>query len=275
MYIIPSPTKFSKTPNFSSNPWIEGFEQKYVSDTIFTVGPGAARALTTDFVISYPTNVPGSNGLIRVDTSVIGLNGCYPRALSELNLTHNTVFSVYIVASSSGTSSGNNSTSVIVATGDNFLPDGYDAYRRIGLIYIFQSDLSIAPWTQSGLGAYRKYTLKTPVNAVQNGSVTTLTPVDLSINHGVVPPGNPSDIMITWAVTNSDDNQTVTFSPGGVGSANATFTGNAELWNNAINITAGTNTAGRASLSYRVAVGDQIITWGVREFSDYMGNSIF
>lgn len=222
-YFIPNANQMSLAgipviPNFYSQPWISGFEMSMVqsfSDVRqFTIQPGSARALTSDFVISYsPNSTPNLPHEIIVDTETVGINGCYPHSLESLSLARDTVFPVYIVGNASGTglSASAPKTGVIVATSDAFLPAGYDSYCRIGLIYI-STALDIIPWVQEGSLNERYYNLGLPIVMTTTTDVN-FVPYDLTAGDGAIPPLYQTIVTASITLTNAIDGQYLRFSP--------------------------------------------------------------
>src|SRR5574338_221510 len=178
-------------PDMGSNPFVTGLNITVTDDTKFTVSPGAARALTNDFVIEFPTNPLTGPALLTCDISRVGANAAYPKSISSLNLANNTLMGVYIIAKSSGTTSGSTnpiiSPAVVVATDDNFLPPGYDVYRRIGYVVVISATGYLMKMTQSGNGNDRTYMANTAVVALNAGSATVATTLDLGANDGIIP----------------------------------------------------------------------------------------
>lgn len=202
---VPNPTAFSTIPNYASDPFVSGLELTVLSLTTFRINPGAARALTNDFILQYPSFGTNQPGTITVDVTKIGLNGCYPKPLNASILPFNTAFGVYIVGDSTGgqTNGVSNSVGIIVATGDNFLPPGYNSYRRIGFIYISGPEAlygplgTIYPWVQSGSSMDRLYALQSSRVVISGGTSTTFAPVSLSTQNRMVPPKLGIDCQFT------------------------------------------------------------------------------
>lgn len=204
---IPAPS-FSAVPGYQSVPFVSGYEIKYLTTTTFSVAPGCARALCNDNVIQFPSfssSVPSS---ITVDVSTVGVNGCYPVSIASLGISDYTMFPVYVISSSSGvlasgvanTIAGGTTTvagpKIVVATGNNFLPAGYDTYVRIGWVYIKDTDSTIIEMTQSGHGNERVYILSNPFVALSGGNDTSATVVDLSAADGPVPKGKNIEVIL-------------------------------------------------------------------------------
>lgn len=281
-YFIPAPTAFSVIPDYQSNPFVSGFEMTVTSTTQFTIASGCCRALTSDFVISYPSYSPSLPPNITVNTASVGVNGCYPVSIASLALTNHTVFPVYVIAKSSGTTNGSLNTSVgtsvVVATGNNFLPPGYDTYRRIGYIYISFSTGLILPWIQGGNSNIRFYSSATNLIIGSGLASLTLARLDLTANNGYVPPHkNVQAEFITrfQGITASDS---FTLSDTGV-----TGTSNA-LWatpsvtgqlGSTFNTLCGTDpTTGNSSIWYLVSASGCTLQVGLSGFEDDLGNTL-
>lgn len=208
---IPSPS-FSAVPGYQSVPFVSGFEIKYLTTTTFSVAPGCARSLCNNNIIqfqSFSATVPSS---ITVDITDVGVNGCYPVSIDSLGLSDFTMFPVYAITASSGvkasgvanTIAGGTTTisgpGIIVATGNNFLPDGYDSYVRIGWVYIKDTDSTIIEMTQSGHNNERVYILSNPFAALTDGGATTATVVDLTAGDGPIPKNKNIEVILNVEV---------------------------------------------------------------------------
>ena len=204
-YFLPSPTNFSSLPFLGSNAFVSGLEMNVISMTQFTINPGAARDLISDFVISFSPYSAGGTPVLTVDVSTRGLNGCYPYLPNDLNQSINIVYPVYIV----GNTAGNVNTAIIVATGDEFLPPTMNAYRRIGWIYINSATSAfpgtIDAWTQSGSGNDRSYVLTNQRHRLISGTQTGFTSFSLTsgsgVENGVVPPKPNVTVFCTAYMT--------------------------------------------------------------------------
>ena len=182
----PTPLQFSTVPSYESAPFVSGFEMAVTGATTLTVQPGMCRALTSSQVIAYPSFSASVPGVITVDVSTVGPNGCYPVSLASLGLGLFTQFPVYACFDTAGTSRNpaNSAVSgpgfcVVVATANNFLPAGYDAFRRIGWAYVDDDTLNLIPMIQDGHGDLRTYILQDGIQVV-SGSSTAQATVDLS-----------------------------------------------------------------------------------------------
>lgn len=179
MYFQPQKLGITNAPaDYSSDPFIYGFELNITGNTTFLIRPGIARAYSSNFSIT-------SNKAQFLDISTVGPLGCYPWALDVLNLSDRTSFNVYVIAASSGVTTL--PVTFVVATGDNFLLPGYDTWRKIGTVHIDNSPLVLFPMTQSGSGNSREYIFRDPIPGSAYGP-TTFFPLPLSIGAG---PCNP------------------------------------------------------------------------------------
>ena len=284
-YLIPAPKTFSTTPNYSSNPFVSGLEFTALSDTTFSIAPGAARALTSDFIIQYPSYSPNQPGFIPVDITTVGLNGCFPNSIASVSIPSGIlILSIYLVAASSGYQINYISTSpgIIVCTGNDFLPPGYDSYRRIGFVCI-QPAKTILPWAQSGSSMDRVYRLSSQRNTLFNGSSLTYAAVDLTNNNtgpnnGIVPPKNNVEVLIETYVT-------TTVAGNGAFLSHVNVNG-ADTWifnpvvgpkmGVPMRVMAGQNpTTGASVIYYKVQNAGNLFSFDTSGFIDTLGNSLF
>ena len=197
-------------PDYSSNPFLEGFELTITptaspvwlsGGTKFTLNPGAARSFTNDYVISYnPYSSAQLPSQISVDLNNSGPGGCYPKAYKYVNITaFLEALAVYVI----GDSTGVNVTSAIVATDNNFLPPGYDRWRRVGTILINNGSRQLAQITQRGSGRDREY-IGLQRLAGANYGPTTFFPIPLS--NGTLPWSSPmvTDVLYRLSFSSSD-----------------------------------------------------------------------
>ena len=280
---LPAPQS-AAVPIFSSNPFVTGFNMAVTGNTTFTLTPGAARAMTSDFVISYPSYSANLPALITVDVSTVGANGCFPVALASLGLGLQTQFPVYIIEKSSGTTDGSLNPAVnavcVVATGNNFLPAGYDAFRRIGWVYIDDVTLHILPMTQSGNGNERTYVLQDPLTPVSGGNATAQTVVDLTINDGAVPAIPNVKVLLNVEIAPSAANGYVCVEPGNATAASLApveIIGSVAAVKNSSYvemISTPNATTGNAEIKYFVDNAGSAATINVVGFEDSLGNTL-
>jgi hypothetical protein len=228
----PSPVTFPSSPYFGSDAFVSGLELNVVNLNQFTIAGGACRDLLSDYVISFDPVALGQEFLL-CDVSTVGPGGCFPRNILTVSTQYNTTFCVYIIANKSGTTDGSKSgvvsPAIIVATGNEFLPPGYNAYRRIGYIYIKgsltnsppQPQGSILPWLQSGSGNERLYTLQTSRIRLSTSSVpTTYQPISLTaFQAGITPLKNNVVCTFTYRLSVNPAGDFLLFSADGVDAA--------------------------------------------------------
>jgi hypothetical protein len=153
----------SLVPDYSSNPFISGYEMVIKNPgsvwqqggTIVSLKPGSARAFNSQFIITFnPYLISSPSPTLDIDITKLGALGCYPRPLSDfvLGLQINT-FNVYVL----GDSSGINPTTAIICTGNNFLLPGYDKWRKVATAIINGSFNQLYQITQTGSGIERDY----------------------------------------------------------------------------------------------------------------------
>ena len=285
---IPAPTQFSTVPSYQGVPFVSGFRIIVTGNTTFTVSPGACRALTSTNIIQFPSFSAGLPALLTVDVSTVGANGCYPNSIASLGLTHNTTYGVYICSVSSGTVASSSTPSVttgapivVVATGNNFLPAGYDTFRRIGLVQIAHSTGYLIPMTQSGHQSERVYTLQDPFVALSAGASTTPAVIDLTANDAPIVPNQYVDVILNVEITPNAADGYVCVEPGtltaGTVSPLQIFGSVAAHKNSSYaRVTATPNaTTGNANIQYFVDNGSSASTINVIGFVDSIGNSLF
>jgi hypothetical protein len=238
-YFIPVPTNIETTPDVASTygvpmAFISGFEMKYVSNTVFTVQPGNANAENNGATIQYPSVLPTLPGIITVDITQLagpgllqgnqvtaGTSGYYPTSIPNLGLSAHTTFAVYVI----GDSSGFNNPIVVLATGNNFVPNAapplrsYDSFRRIGFITIDNTTGFILPFIQSGSFTDREYMFANDVQVLSAGTATVPTIIDLSINNGPIVPGPTSQVKFVVGLTPNAAGDDVSFVPTGLTSS--------------------------------------------------------
>jgi hypothetical protein len=285
-YLIPSPTAFPTVPNYSSYAGVTGFKMSVPTTTSLTLSPGYARASTNDYAITYPTNQPNVPSVITINTNVTGPNGCYPVPLSQTGITSPTVFGVYVIARSSGTTDGslNNAitTAAVIATGNNFLPPGYDVYRRIGLVYVNNAGFVIIPWIQTGDDNERLYTLQNGVAELAAGAAIAYTTVDLTSAAGVIPPNKTTNVTFLASLVANAAGGYFQLKPSSIPASGASPI---QIVNNVATIAAASNIVcavsgnaslnGDASIDYLVDNAGSNLTLSVAAFSDSLGTQLF
>lgn len=192
------PTLANKTvasASYDSNPFIYGFQLALDGTTKFNVKPGTARSYASNYVIE-------STETLSCDTAIVGPGGCFPLPINRVNPTVITALNVYIVAKSSGTTNGSLDANIapvlIVATGDNFLPAGYDVWRKVGTVVRSANVATLAPITQSGTGEKRTYVLTDGTAIINGGISTTMAPLSYSLAaSGVCNPYFTDSVLLT------------------------------------------------------------------------------
>lgn len=285
MYFIPQPDAFSAVPSFQSFPGVSGFELSVVDGTHLNLLPGFAKSLTSDFSLQYPAFAQNQPSSITIDTSVIGAGGCFPVSLQNAGMTADTVFGVYVIDNQDGVSSGQpygteQVPSAIIATGNNFLPYNYTAYRRVGLVYVDHTTFQIIPMIQIGSDNDREYILQDPLTAV-TGSATSATEVDLTANAGVVPPNVYSRVNFNLSLAAFAAGSYVEIEPVNFTAASVVptkFEGNVASTTTAVNIEmiCGLDaTTNNAAIKYLVDNAGSTATISVCGFTDSLGLRLF
>lgn len=285
---IPVPTAFSVVPSFQAVPFVSGFRMINTGSSTFTVGPGACRALCNPNVIQFPSFSASMSGNITVDVSTVGANGCFPNSIASLGLSKNTVYGVYVCANSSGTLASSSTPSVsavnpviVVATGNNFLPAGYDLFRRIGFVQIAHATGFLIPMSQSGHNNERVYTLQDPYVALSGGASTTQAIIDLTANDAPIIPSQNIEVILNVEITPNAADGYVCVEPGTLTAATVAplqiFGSVAGHKNSSYARTTSTPNAstGNANIQYFVDNGSSASTINVIGFVDSIGNSLF
>lgn len=280
----PSSSAFSIVPSFESAPFVSGFELAVTGNTTLTVQPGMARALTSSQVIAYPSYSASVPGTVTVDISTVGENGCYPNSIASLGLTYNTLFPLYACFDSSGTAINSSNKSVngpgfcfVVATGNNFLPAGFDSFRRIGWVPVAQSTGYVLPFAQAGNGNEREYLYQDPVTLLSAGNATTATEIKLSYQTGMVPAGQTGKVNLNVALTGNAAGSYVYLEPYGLTAGSRattvleTTTASQVLATN-IDMVYGVDASGNASITYLVDNSSSAVTIYLAGFTDSLNN---
>jgi len=282
----PSSSDFSTVPSFESAPFVSGFELAVTGNTTLTVQPGMARALTSSQVIAFPSYSASIPGSVTVDISTVGQNGCSPVSISSLGLTYNTLFPLYVCFDSSGTAVNSSNSSVsgpgfcfVVATGNNFLPEGFDSFRRIGWVPVSQATGYVLKFAQQGNGNEREYLYQDPVTLLTAGNATTPTEVKLSYQTGLVPFGQVGKVNLNVALTGNAAGSYVYLEPYGLTAASrattvlGTTTAGQILAAN-VDMVYGLDAAGDAAITYLVDNGSSAVTIYLAGFTDSLNNSL-
>jgi len=188
-------------PSYQANPFVTGFNISVTGNTTLSVSPGAAVAFGSSALIQYPQDLPGLPVTLSADISTTGVNGCYPLSLATLALANDTIFPLYVISNSAGTTNGSLNPdsgtipALVVATGSNFLPKGFDQFRRIGYVFVAHSTGHLIPVIQSGKSNDRLYMFDYSVLALSAGAATTATGVDLTALDGLIPPKKGVEVI--------------------------------------------------------------------------------
>lgn len=185
---------FATQADWSSNPFVTGFQLTQTGTRTFTISPGAARAYASSAIISFPTVNLTSPPLLSLNLLDVGALGCYPWSLDQLGLSERTSLGVYIL----GDSKGVNLPTAVVATGDDFVLPGYDLWRRIGSIYV-NTDLTMRKFVQSGSGTDRSYVYIDNLGIAEYGPTVNF-PIPLN-NSGGINPYFVSKVLLTRTLT--------------------------------------------------------------------------
>jgi hypothetical protein len=269
--------------NYAQAAAVSGFKLAITSATTATLQPGFAQASNTGFGIYYPSGEPNQPGIITIDTSVTGANGCYPNPLSGLGLANATTFGVYVLGDDAGTVAASGSqtagTVAVIATGNNFLLPGYTSYRRVGLVRIDTSG-NLIPMVQAGNSNDRNYMFADAVRVLTTGSATTPTLVDLTVGDGPVIPGASSvSLLVEFQAAVQTDS--LMLIPTGLTALSVppiqfenAVTGVNQLSN--VDMVPGIDPiTGDAAINYSATAGGDVTSIWVSGFTDSLGFGIF
>lgn len=201
MYFQPNAIKnVSLVPDYSQDPFLSGFHLTITGSNTLTLSAGSARSYNSDFVISY--NPFLSSSLPRelsLDISTTGVLGCYPTPIENYLFSDDTTFNVYVL----GDSSGVNSPTAVVATGNNFLPNGYDKWRKVGSVYVDSVTRLLIGFVQSGNGVDRTYLFNTNIPGASYGP-TSFFILPLSNGAGPCNPFFTTDVILWRRLTSAN-----------------------------------------------------------------------
>lgn len=169
----------SVVASYATDPFLVGYHIDHLSTTTIRLSAGGARAYANNFEIVLPGNDSLQNAL-TLDVTTVGALGCSPVLMSAAAPTDNTSFGVYVL----GDSSGKNSTTAVIATGNDFLLDGYDSWRRVGMVQNNGGADTLVFMVQSGLGMERKYLMSSAYSLLSSGNDLTLTEVNCTTGDG-------------------------------------------------------------------------------------------
>jgi hypothetical protein len=215
-FAIPTNPNIFETADFSSRPYVAGYELSVTGLTTLSIQPGCARSVANPANVFYPPINANAPGVITVDVSTVfapagldangipvvgtpvGFGGCFPLPLNQVGLAgNNTVFPLLAI----GDSSGKLATTVIVPTSGAFLPAGYNTFVRIGQVFIDGTTFNIIPFQQSGHYEVCEYQLASSVSVLNAGAATSATLVDLSAGNGPIVPGSTSKVAFNAVFT--------------------------------------------------------------------------
>lgn len=284
--LVPVPSATNATiPDYSSAPFVAGYNLKITGNTTFTLSAGCARAFNSGFVIEYPAYLPAAPAFLTCDISTVGLGGCYPNSIASLGLATNQTFGVYVIAQSSGTTGGSLNPvvlpQVVVATGNNFLPAGYDAFKRVGYVSVNHSTSHLISMQQFGNGNERTYVFADPIVGVSAGASTTPAIIDLTSGDGLIPGFKNIEVLLNVQITPAAAGGYVSVEPGSLTAASlapiTVYGSVASVVNSAFVETIATPnaTTGDANIQYFVNTGASAATINVVGFVDSIGFHVF
>lgn len=163
-------TPIVNAPSF----YVNDLVMAYFTGTQVAVGPGMARdsTNTNDLSIALPT---------LISINVNGFN-----ALDTGTVANNTYYAVLMI----GDSSDFHPTGFLLTASPlaPTLPFGYDIFRRIGWVRT-DGFAAILPFTQYGIGQYRKYYYLPALTLLTGGTATTFATGGINLTSlALVPP---------------------------------------------------------------------------------------
>ncbi len=166
-------------PNFGTPYFVQGFKKLNINSTQLILGKGSARAITNDWVIEWTGTIPNQAAYLLLDTSDIGVNGCYPLGISAVTpVSGINIAPVYII----GDTTGKNLPALILATAaTGFVPEGYDVYAQVAIAIIDNAGL-LLDYQSNGQYSRRSIMLEDAVQVLTAGNATTATSVELPIS---------------------------------------------------------------------------------------------
>lgn len=162
-------------PDLTSQYYAQGFTVVSKSNTVITLSNGTARSVTNSFDIEWSGSLQGLPDNISLNINTVGPGGCFPNPVSVVTPPSGIAVSPLIIA---GDTSGKNDPTLILVTGSDFMPSGYDVYALILAVYI-DSLSRIALLDYKGSGLARDYTDDNALS-VLSGSAAVYTDVNLS-----------------------------------------------------------------------------------------------
>jgi len=166
--------------DLTSQYFVQGFNTIARSTTSITLSNGIARSVPSSWNIEWGGRLDGLPDNISLDITKVGAGGCFPNPVSAVTPPSGIALSAIIIVDDT---SGKNRPALVLVTGEDFIPEGYDTYALISATYIDSSGL-ISPLSYAGNGLVRDFTENSAVN-VLTGSAASYTDVNLS-NAGLV-----------------------------------------------------------------------------------------
>lgn len=211
----------SLIPSYESDPFISGFEVTQTSATTLTISPGICRAYNSNAVMVQNGLSINSPSYLTIDTSTIGVGGCFPISAALAAPSFDTGMGIYILGNPSEVNLGADGkvaqVAAILATGDDFLPVGYATWRRLpGTVYIDSASNNMFLTTYSGFGNDRTQMLQAGV-ILATASVQTLTAIDLGApaNNFPINPNFVTEVILQATYTPAAAGNILSFAPTG------------------------------------------------------------
>jgi hypothetical protein len=266
--------------NLTSLAFIQSFLPTSFTATTVVFSQGAARSYASDWVMDYTGTIQGLPGEITVDVTTIGVNGCFPVALSAVTPSAGfAVLPVFAVGNSSGVTNGSldplntivpglvvSTTGYDATSGlpnPGFVPAGYDSYRFVGIVVIDDTG-ALIPYAMNGSYNSRQVMFKDALQVLSAGALVGPTKVDLRLgdptNGGILPSSIVQSVNILAEFTNNTADDTAYLIPFGLtstsqppimlkGSANTV-----PVWSNVVMAVG--NDSGIAAIDYSVSATD-------------------
>ncbi len=266
------------TPQVLDTPaFVQGFSPLTFTTTTMTVSAGAARAITNEWVLEYPGNIPNVPGFLTVSISTLGVGGCYPVLPTAPASGKLAMYPLYIVGNSSGTTGGSLNANVVpglvIATADQgFIPYPNDVAQCIGFVLLNDAG-QLVPYSINGPYNNRQVMLQDAMPILVAGAV--VGPTVVPITFGVSTGGNllakyVSSVNLLYAFTPNAAADIATLIPTGLTSASVApveikTNGTAAVRGNVI-MPVGTTTVGGvtgvAAVSYGLtSTSDSLSLW--------------
>lgn len=232
--------------------------------TLLSVAAGACRdsSNTNDIVVSSNAVINIANrGALGLDTGTIAAS---------------TMYAVYAIGSSTNQLGNGQPFSAFPGTVilslsfvQPTLPAGYDMFRRIGTI-VTSGASQILEFRQTGNGSVRKMSYGLAVAVVTAGNAVGYTAVSLNSVAPSVPVGFATNVYLNTAITPAAAGNKVSFQPTGV-SAGSTYA----VLSGAVAAVAQEDTVAcpcsvAASISYKVTLVGDAVTYKVQAFDDVL-----